>query len=52
MSGRDSAATKVSRPTQYDRFSQNEVQQSRVQIQFDDVGVKWLVTEYARLEAL
>ncbi|MDX7752808.1 DNA helicase II [Aeromonas caviae] len=27
-------------------------QQSRVQIQFDDVGVKWLVTAYTRLEAL
>ncbi len=27
-------------------------QQSRVQIQFDDVGAKWLVTAYARLEAL
>ncbi|MFB2751166.1 DNA helicase II, partial [Aeromonas veronii] len=76
--------TQVSRPTQYGRFSQNEVQQSfnasgiklgqrvlhpkfgegvvlnfegvgqqsRVQIQFDDVGAKWLVTAYARLEAL
>ncbi|HGY1013795.1 TPA: hypothetical protein ACNUUK_002077 [Aeromonas salmonicida subsp. smithia] len=27
-------------------------QQSRVQIQFDDVGAKWLVAAYARLEAL
>ncbi|RDU90720.1 hypothetical protein CGZ76_02270 [Aeromonas veronii] len=27
-------------------------QQSRGQIQFDDVGAKWLVTAYARLEAL
>ncbi len=27
-------------------------QQSRVQIQFDDVGAKWLVTAYARLEVL
>ncbi|MEI4957858.1 DNA helicase II [Aeromonas dhakensis] len=27
-------------------------QQSRVQIQFDDAGVKWLVTAYTRLEAL
>ncbi|MGR6425449.1 DNA helicase II [Aeromonas veronii] len=76
--------TQVSRPTQYGRFSQNEVQQSfdasgiklgqrvlhpkfgegvvlnfegvgqqsRVQIQFDEVGAKWLVTAYARLEAL
>jgi DNA helicase-2/ATP-dependent DNA helicase PcrA len=76
--------TQVSRPTQYGRFSQNEVQQSfdasgiklgqrvlhpkfgegivlnfegvgqqsRVQIQFDAVGAKWLVTAYARLEAL
>ncbi|MFS1162630.1 3'-5' exonuclease, partial [Aeromonas salmonicida] len=76
--------TQVSRPTQYGRFSQNEVQQSfdasgitlgqrvlhpkfgegivlnfegvgqqsRVQIQFDDVGAKWLVTAYARLEVL
>ncbi len=76
--------TQVSRPTQYGRFSQNEVQQSfdasgiklgqrvlhpkfgegivlnfegvgqqsRVQIQFDDVGAKWLVTAYARLETL
>jgi len=26
-------------------------QQSRVQIQFDDVGVKWLVTAYARLDS-
>ena len=71
--------TQVSRPTQYGRFSQNEVQQSfdasgiklgqrvlhpkfgkescstskgsasraGVQIQFDDVGAKWLVTAYA-----
>ncbi len=46
------------------RFSQNEVQQifeasgimlgqqSRGQIQFNDVGAKWLVTAYARLGAL
>ncbi len=27
-------------------------QQSRVQIQFDEVGAKWLVTAYAKLEAL
>ncbi|WCH27407.1 DNA helicase II [Aeromonas salmonicida] len=27
-------------------------QQSRVEIQLDDVGAKWLVTAYARLEAL
>ncbi|HEH9397340.1 TPA: DNA helicase II [Aeromonas salmonicida] len=27
-------------------------QQSRVQIQFDEVGAKWLVTAYTRLEAL
>ncbi|HEH9401878.1 TPA: DNA helicase II [Aeromonas sobria] len=27
-------------------------QQSRVQVQFDDVGAKWLVAAYARLEAL
>jgi hypothetical protein len=27
-------------------------QQSRVQIQFDDVGAKWFFTAYARLEAL
>jgi DNA helicase-2/ATP-dependent DNA helicase PcrA len=27
-------------------------QKSRVQIQFDDVGTKWLVAAYARLEAL
>ncbi|MFM5844357.1 hypothetical protein [Aeromonas sanarellii] len=26
-------------------------QQSRVQIQFDDVGVKWLVTAYTRLDS-
>ncbi|WP_447830875.1 DNA helicase II [Aeromonas salmonicida] len=26
--------------------------QSRVQIQFDEVDAKWLVTAYARLEAL
>ncbi|WP_042057632.1 DNA helicase II, partial [Aeromonas allosaccharophila] len=76
--------TQVSRPTQYGRFSQNEVQQSfdasgiklgqrvlhpkfgegvvlnfegvgqqsRVQIQFDDVGAKWLVTAYARLDII
>ncbi|KRW54697.1 hypothetical protein AO724_19945 [Aeromonas allosaccharophila] len=52
--------TQVSRPTQYDSFSQNEVQQhfdasgkqSRVKSQFDNVGAKWLVREYARLEVL
>ncbi len=27
-------------------------QQSRVHIQLDDVGAKWLVTAYARLEEL
>ncbi|CAD7489431.1 hypothetical protein KBAD11_01940 [Aeromonas dhakensis] len=35
----------------YSRFSQNEVRQSQEQIQFDDVGAKWLVAAYARLEA-
>ncbi|MGL5213978.1 MAG: DNA helicase II [Aeromonas hydrophila] len=27
-------------------------QQSREYLQFDEVGAKWLVTAYARLEAL
>ena len=27
-------------------------QQSRVYLQFDEVGAKWLMTAYARLEAL
>lgn len=35
----------------YSRFSQNEVRQSRGQIQFDEVGAKWLVTAYAKLKA-
>ncbi|HDZ8830579.1 hypothetical protein [Aeromonas dhakensis] len=32
--------------------TQSVGQQGRVQIQFDEVGAKWLVTAYARLEAL
>ncbi|MEC8208629.1 MAG: hypothetical protein VX076_12250, partial [Pseudomonadota bacterium] len=26
--------------------------QSRIQVNFDDLGSKWLVTQYARLQAL
>jgi len=74
--------TKVSRPTQYNRFDQSSEQfnetgltlgqrvmhskfgegtiinyegsgaQSRVEVGFDDIGSKWLVVAYARLEAI
>jgi len=74
--------TKVSRPTQFNRFDQSSEQfnetgltlgqrvmhskfgegtiinyegsgaQSRVEVGFDDIGSKWLVVAYARLEAI
>jgi len=74
--------TQVSRPTQFDGFSQSNEQfnqtgltlgqrvnhtkfgegtiinyegsgaQSRVEVSFDDLGCKWLVVAYARLEAI